>query len=96
MKKIYQKPMAYAESFIMVEHVASGCVVDKDHGVYAGYLDNRSCAFVDSNIVIFPDTTVCKGMDLGLFDNVTDFLDPEQNTLECYNTFSGNGTPFVS
>ncbi len=96
MKKIYQKPMAYAESFIMVEHVASGCVVDKDHGVYAGYLDNTNCAFVDSNIVIFPDTTVCKGMDLGLFDNVEDFLDPNQNVLECYNTFSGNGTPFVS
>lgn len=94
MKKQYQKPIIYHESFDLCEHIASGCMVDKSKGVYAGYINSESCAFVDGNVTIYMDplSGVCAGMDMGLADSLEEFV----ASLECYNSFSGYVAPFVS
>lgn len=48
MRKEYRKPRLYAETFVMVEHIASGCVgafpqTDNSHP----YHDGSSCLYLD-------------------------------------------------
>ena len=87
MKKAYEKPALYAESFAMVEHVASGCgAVGGEHGVSVTYSSADSGCGIEvngSSTVIFVEG----GRDCH------DWIDPftgEQIINEkmfCYNTF---------
>ena len=92
MKKSYQAPALFAETFVMCEHVAAGCKVQPGEAD-ATYITPDSCAYIDRNIVIYTSgSEACKNMDLGLFATVEEFLE----TVQCYNMFSTKDSMFVS
>ena len=83
MKKPYEKPRLYAESFALTEHIAA-CAPNPD-GAYASFKDGNTCTYTDANLVVFLDAGI--GCDMGLFD------DPNNPNLDdigmmCYNAFS--------
>ena len=45
MKKVYEKPMLYAESYELAEHVAGGCALDDMNQPTLRSLE--SCGFVE-------------------------------------------------
>lgn len=91
MKK-YEKPALFAESFRMTEHIASGCVLDKnlDTGEWnAKPMFNRDqeCAMYmsgDSDFAFFQS-----GWNACIYNTGT--MD-----MGCYNTFSTPDTAFSS
>lgn len=95
MRKTYNKPVLYAESFELLEHIAS-CRVDglgTDSKVYATFKDGSAtgdCTFVDANITLFYNNNC----DLDLFDDGD--YDVSHLGLDCYNAFSTPNTLFSS
>ena len=54
MKKPYQKPRVYAESFELLEHIAS-CKANQDI-TSVTYRDGKACSYTDANVTLFnPD-----------------------------------------
>ena len=96
MKKPYTKPAIYVESFSLCEHIASNCTVIADT-VDANYLDKTSCKFMDRSedggvLVIYMNSEICSGMDLGLYDSPEAYA----ASIQCYNSFSNMGSMFAS
>lgn len=97
MKKPYSKPRIYAESFELLEHIAS-CSVQT--GVTnATYRDPDSCAFEEGGVALFNDGVKgCTNVIAPFFNGdvvaFVESLDPEAGG-GCYNAFS-NGNVFAS
>ena len=89
MKKIYEKPMLYAESYELVEHVAGGCGVDEMST--ATTRDLSQCGFhINGNsAVAFQTESICQG-----YWN-DDFGAPPDQTF-CYFAFQDTGLMFAS
>lgn len=80
MKKAYRKPVFYAESFQMVDHIASGC--DMDPYNIPHYLQKDSCTMGinEDSIQIFTNSTL---------NNLCALIaEPSDVELGCYNSFS--------
>lgn len=94
MKKQYQKPAAYIESFELVEHIANCNVAS------ATYRNGTDCTYTDANVTVFGAsncaTDVSDDVWDGVFDSLQDYLSAMGTETEsCYNAFS-NGSPFAS
>ncbi len=94
MKKVYQKPSFYAETFQLVEHVASCNAGESITTV--NYRDKTSCSYQDNDVIIFLDgVSNCQTTELNydhsMFDSFQDYI----LSLECYNAFS-DGNVFAS
>ena len=97
MKKPYNKPRMYAETFELVEHIAN-CAV-KSGSYPATYRDRTSCSYTDGDVTLFNNTGVngCTNNIAPFFGgNVDAFLDSlNDEDAGCYNAFS-NGNVFAS
>ena len=95
MKKTYQKPRVYAESFELLEHIAS-CAV-RDGITNATYRDRDSCSYTDGDITLFYDSgNGCLNNYGPMYDSPDDFLGVlGGEDSGCYNAFS-NGNTFAS
>lgn len=86
MKKAYEKPVLYKESFQLMEHIAGNCIVNDG---FAGAHHRRieDCSYTDDNLELF--YSAGNGCDMSLYpDDVT----PGDGALEkigiaCYNSF---------
>lgn len=90
MKKVYEKPMLYAESYELVEHVAGGCALDGMNTPTHRDLD--SCGFRvngSSGAIAFQDRDTC----VGWWDT---FWDKPIDDVFCYNTFLDTAAMFAS
>ncbi len=90
MKKIYEKPMLYAESYELVEHVAGGCTLDGMST--ATHRNADSCGFRvnGESTVAFEKQSVC----VGWFDPL--FPDQPLDDIFCYNSFQDPAAMFAS
>lgn len=97
MKKPYKKPLLFAESFDLLEHIAS-CAAADGHTVVS-YRDRNSCSYQDGDVILFVDKGVngCQNNYGPFFNDVDDYL--ASLKIEggggCYNAFS-NGNVFAS
>ncbi len=95
MKKDYQKPALYAESFVLAEHISSGCKVDSHWGSGNGptFNENTTTCTYSLNYgdwQVFGGTLVSCGTPA--FDDSWDDTD-----LQCYDAFQdGTGSMFAS
>lgn len=88
MKKVYEKPMLYAESYELAEHIAGGCALDDMNTPTHRSLE--SCGFRISNgTVAFQDQGNC----VGWWDT---FWDKPIDDVFCYNTFLDTEAMFAS
>ena len=88
MKKVYEKPMLYAESYELAEHIAGGCALDDMNTRTPRSLE--SCGFRISNgTVAFQDQGNC----VGWWD---DFWNKPIDDVFCYNTFLDTEAMFAS
>ena len=96
MKKAYAKPMLYAESFTLVEHIASGCAYVTNFG--------NQCPISEAGVVFFlSDNSQCNedawsmmtfaGVDPANA-TVVDIIDKVKPT--CYNSFADFSQLFTS
>lgn len=96
MKKLYEKPCVYVESFELLEHISS-CAV-KTGETTVNYREKSSCSYIEADIAIFHDSSRgCLNNYSSMFTSPEDFLaslDPEDGG-GCYNAFS-NGMVFAS
>ena len=82
MKKTYQKPLLFAETFKLVEHVAGDCT-----GFNGSYQTNSANIWMcmltdgDGSTVFISDTNAC-----GDADTQFDYNDIDRD-LQCYNVF---------
>ena len=95
MKKPYDKPRMYAETFQLLEHISSCAVQTGTHP--ATYRDGTSCSYSDGDITIFNNgVNGCENNYAPFFTSVDDFLASlEGEDAGCYNAFS-NGNVFAS
>ena len=91
MKKTYEKPSLYAETFQMTEHIASGCVLDKkDDGSWNAApqfnLENECAMWMsgDPDFAFFRDGWGGCKYNTGTMD------------MGCYNSFVTPDTAFSS
>ena len=90
MKKVYEKPMLYAESYELAEHVAGGCALDDMNQPTLRSLE--SCGFRangKSGAIAFQSQSTC----VGLWD---DFWDKPIDDVFCYNSFLDTAAMFAS
>ena len=92
MKTPYTKPMLYAETFELVEHIA-GCVIS-EHAEIGYKSESQDCYYRDKNLVLHWNETACAnelfvpGVD-GSFSDFTNKL--ENGGYDCYNAFASGG-----
>lgn len=97
MRKTYEKPVLFAESFELLEHIAA-CRVDglgTDSKIYATFKNggpDGECTFVDDNIRMFYNSNC----DMSLFEDEDEPYSIAQLNLKCYNAFSTPDTLFSS
>lgn len=95
MKKPYQKPLVYVETFELLEHIAS-CKANQDV-TSVTYRDGNTCTYTDANVTLFYNSD-CKNeyYDPGVmtWDEYIDSFKPENNG-GCYNAFT-DGNFFAS
>lgn len=94
MKKPYQTPRMYAESFELIEHIAS-CSANPDHTT-VNYQDKNTCSYQDADVNLFLQNTTKKcevwdNPDPEMYTSFEEYL----STLSCYNAFS-DGNFFAS
>ena len=90
------KPMLYAESFELAEHISS-CAVGAGVTTVT-YRDRNSCSYQDGDIVLFNAAGVngCQNNYAPFITSPEEFLSSlEQEHSGCYNAFS-NGNVFAS
>ena len=90
MKKVYEKPMLYAESYELVEHVAGGCALDGMNSPTHRDLDH--CGFRvngKSGAIAFQNAAVCEGW-------IDPFFGQPIDDVFCYNTFLDTAAMFAS
>ncbi len=90
MKKIYEKPMLYAESYELVEHVAGNCYLDTMNTPTHRSLDNCGFKVNGDSAIAFQKSDVCKGWFDPLFPE-----DPLDDVF-CHNTFADMAAMFAS
>ena len=97
MKKPYQKPRVYAESFELLEHIAS-CKANQDI-TSVTYRDGHACTYTDADLTLFyEDNKSCKNdyFNLEDYDNFDDYLASfAVGRGGCYNAFT-DGNFFAS
>ncbi len=100
MKKPYQKPCVYAESFELLEHIAS-CKANQDITTVT-YRDRASCSYTDANVSLFNIgvegcTNEYYEEGLGsLYDDFEDYIGSYlMSRGGCYNAFT-DGNFFAS
>lgn len=100
MKKPYQKPQIYVETFELLEHIASCKTGGK--GVEVTYRDGNSCSYTDANLTLFyPGNNGCTNGyfvpgDDSMYDDFDDYLASfGVDRGGCYNAFS-DGNFFAS
>ena len=102
MKKPYQKPRVYAESFALLEHIAS-CTANTDV-TNVTYRDRNSCTYNDMNVTLFNVDASGNGLN----GCVNEYFDPAMESFDeylasfkpengggCYNSFA-DGNFFAS
>lgn len=98
MKKPYSKPRVYAESFELLEHIAS-CAVDPNATNPPSYRDRTSCNYTDGDVTLFNNAGVngCTNNIAPFFKGDVDlFLESTKGEDGgCYNAFS-DGNVFAS
>lgn len=89
MKKIYEKPMLYAESYELVEHVAGSCALDGMN--QPTHRDLSQCGFEvnGGSAIAFQTKSVCLNW-------WNDDFDAPLNDIFCYNTFLDTAAMFAS
>lgn len=89
MKKAYEKPMLYAESYELMEHVAGGCALDGMN--MPTHRDTTKCGFRvnGGNAIAYQTANVCIGWWNDDFDEPFD-------DIFCYNTFLDTSAMFAS
>lgn len=96
MKKAYGKPMLFAESFELVEHIAGDCRVN-DNFEGAKFHNSGECRYEDGNISLFLSADhLC---DSYLFNNAgLEISIPNVPYLgmKCYNAFLDVGNHLFS
>lgn len=102
MKKKYQKPVLFAESFQLVDSIAANCGKG-DHSTASThpYQSATACTYTDGGMTLFASEGI--GCDMTYYDEdvyqgdydqfVKDMM--SQYGVECYGAFS-TGTPFLS
>ena len=100
MKKPYQKPRVYVETFELLEHIAS-CKANQDITTVT-YRDGNACTYTDANATLFyPENGACTNEyfteNIGsLYDDFDDYLASfGVDRGGCYNAFS-DGNFFAS
>ena len=100
MKKTYTKPMLYAESYELVEHISS-CKANQDITTVT-YRDGNACTYTDANLTLFyPSNSGCTNgyydpNDDSMYDSFEDYLASfGVDRGGCYNAFS-DGNFFAS
>ena len=100
MKKAYEKPRVYVESFELLEHIAS-CKANQDI-TSVTYRDGSSCNYTDANLTLFyPENSGCTNgyydpNDNSMYDDFDDYLASfGVDRGGCYNAFS-DGNFFAS
>lgn len=94
MRKTYQKPHIYAESFDLVEHIAGPCGGTASAVEYfqVNVRDSEHCTFIDlyddPNIVLFTDS------DSRCNDKWP--ADFQYSDIKCYNNMTANYKIFAS
>lgn len=97
MKKPYTKPMLYAETFELAEHIASICTLSGSSIQVTVRADNDDCSYTYSGIAIYRENAACKATyDEGMDGSWQNYFDTIMNSLTCYNAFSAAATPFAS
>lgn len=97
MKKEYTKPVLYAETYELLEHIALNCNTGVE-GVVVNMRED-TCYYSDNGLVLYKDTTAeCKSsynelMD-GSWENYFNNIF-SQGVAKCYNAFA-TGNPFYS
>lgn len=104
MKKVYTKPLVYAETFELLEHVAGDCLVNDG---FAGALHRSSttCGYRDKNVTLFSGDVG----DCAMAESMFSFAGVSMPTtaeaanaalaalhMECYNSFLATGQLFAS
>ena len=101
MKKTYQKPVLFAESFRLVDCIAANCGKgDASMSTVHPYQSATACTYTDDGLTIFTDSGI--GCDMSWYDeeiyqgDLNAFISDMQNgSTNCYNAFS-SGSPFLS
>ena len=97
MKKTYQKPRVYAESFELLEHIAS-CKANQDITTVT-YRDGDACTYTDAELTLFyQSNTNCKNdyFNDEDYDSFDDYLQSFAiGRGGCYNAFT-DGNFFAS
>ena len=100
MKKAYKKPRLFAESFELLEHIAS-CKANQDVTTVT-YRDRNSCTYTDANVTLFnlgvdgcTNEYYLEG-EGSLFDDFDDYINSYLiDRGGCYNAFT-DGNFFAS
>ena len=100
MKKPYQKPRVYVETFELLEHISS-CKYNHDITTVT-YRDGNACTYTDANLTLFyPSNNGCTNgyydpNDDSMYDDFDDYLASfGVDRGGCYNAFS-DGNFFAS
>ncbi len=100
MKKAYKKPRLFAETFELLEHIAS-CKANQDI-TSVTYRDGHACTYTDANLTLFyPANTGCTNGyydpdDDSMYDSFDDYLASfGVDRGGCYNAFT-DGNFFAS
>lgn len=91
MKKIYEKPFLYAETFELTEHVAGDCGPQPSQITVTYGRGTETCKYQDGNLVLQLDNIVCHN-DLYIEAIDGDFANYMARLLsggyDCYNAFT--------
>lgn len=100
MKKPYTKPMLYAETFELMEHIAACSLDDNVHIHVTARENGPECSYTDNGLTLYQSdraaclTTYDEGMDGTYADYLESLMKP--GGVTCYNAFASIGTPFYS
>lgn len=98
MKRPYQKPKIYVESFELMEHIAY-CSADQKITVVT-YRSGDVCSYTDENVTLFYDgnTSCLNEYDHSMYGSLDEYIasfDPDNGGVGCYNSFA-DGNFFAS
>lgn len=102
MRKAYQKPQLYAESFELMEHVAGPCnglENNKGDGFRVTHRNGTDCGIVDAGLRLFQSgTNDCGNIDSTLEFYEVDTIDQLMSLVsaKCYNAFLPDSNLFAS
>ena len=95
MKNVYQKPMLYAEAYMLVDHISQSCAYQTNFG--------NQCPIADAGVVFFTSVDAgCNDDGVSMFEFAG--IDPADATIEdllgmnirCYNSLRDYNQLFTS